>query len=59
MLSFKYHFEDLFTSVSRKLQALARAAPYMNLSKRKTLRELFLILDLTTSHLSGCVIAKI
>lgn len=41
MLSFKYHFENLFTNVSRKLQALARAAPYMNLWKRKTLMRAF------------------
>ena len=34
MLNFQYHIEHVRTKASRKLQVLARAATYIELSKR-------------------------
>ena len=40
--TFGYHIENMCIKVRRKLQALARGAPYMDLSKRKYLVNAFL-----------------
>ena len=39
--TFGYHIENIYKKASRKLQALARVAPYMDLSKRKYLMNAF------------------
>ena len=39
--TFGYHIENMCEKASRKLQALARVAPYMDLSKRKYLMNAF------------------
>ena len=49
------HLDGLCSKASRKLHALARIAPYMDL--RKILIHAFLIVSLTIVHLYGCVIA--
>ena len=40
-LSFDYHLSEICKKASRKLYALCRATPYMNLSKRKILMNAF------------------
>ena len=40
-LHFDDHIQDLFNKANRKLRALARATPYMNLQKRKVLMNAF------------------
>ena len=40
-LHFDDHIQDLFNKANRKLRALARATPYMNLRKRKVLMNAF------------------
>ena len=40
-LRFDDHIQDLYNKANRKLRALARATPYMNLQKRKVLMNAF------------------
>ena len=40
-LSFDYHLSEVFKKASRKLYALGRVTPYINLSKRKILMNAF------------------
>ena len=55
--TFGYHIENICMKASRKLEALERVAPYMDLSKRKFLMNAFSICSLATTSLYGCVIA--
>ena len=50
-LPFDDHIQDLFSKTNRKLRALARATPYVNLQKRKVLD--FIIESSTREKLLG------
>ena len=53
--TYGYHIKNMCIKATRKLQALVRVAPYMDLSKRKYLN-VSSIRSLATAPLYGCVI---
>ena len=54
----KNSINNIFIKTRNKLKALTRVASHMDLSKRKSLMNVsFLILNLTTVLLCGCLIA--
>ena len=55
-LRFDQHITDLCRRTSRKIHALARVTPFMNLSRRRLLMDSFFKTQLITVHWFGCVI---
>ena len=55
-LKFSNHIEDICKKVTRKLNALSRIVPYMDISRRKILMNAFLGRSLITIPYFGCVI---
>ena len=55
-LSFDYHLSEVCKKASKKLYALGRVTPYMNLSKRKILMNAFFNLQFSYCPLIGYVI---
>ena len=53
-LNFNEHLNDMISKTSRKVNAWSRAVPYMSLSKKKILINLFLTHNLFIALLSGC-----
>ena len=53
-LKFTNHIEEIFKKASRKLNAIVRLAPYMDISKRRTLMNAFL-----KSQFNYCPLIKI
>ena len=55
-LNFDEHLNDIISKTSRKVNALPRVMPYMNLSKKKSLMSSFFTHNLNTAPSFGCSI---
>ena len=58
-LNFNDHVSDLFKKASRKISALARVTPFMGLSKRKLLMNVFFTSQFSTAHSFRCAIVVV
>ena len=58
-LNFIDHISDLCKKASRKISTLARVTPFMGLSKRKLLINVFSLHNSATAHSFGCAIVVV
>ena len=57
-LNFNEHLDGIIKKASRKVSALSRIFPFMDLTKRRFLMNSFLASHSVTALLSGCVIVE-